>query len=288
MPLIPAAMECGSTLRTNLSYAVYGRATWEWWCKRHGVEFVVLDKPIGDGVFADMSPSFRRWLALERLLDEYGPGARVAFVDADTMIRWDTPDFFALAGDAFAAVRDLNPRWVLHDIKAYQPLFPQVQLPWWDYFNCGIVVLGDAQLPVVMSFLDFIERRWPELDAVQKSDKVGADQTPLNLFVRGAGEHVEFLPAPFNLLGCPASGKLVEMERNGHPDEDFVAVLRDNPDIFSFLEYGYVWHFTSLVTARRVVMSETWRLVAHNYPGAALPVHGHPQAVGVSHVPLTR
>jgi hypothetical protein len=268
MALLPAEVQRGSTVRADLRYATYSRATWEWWCARNGVEFVALDRPLGDGVYEEMSPSFRRWLAAPTLIDEYGQDARIALIDADTMIRWDAPNLFDAAGDGFAAVADTDPNWVDYNIRAYQPLFPGVHLPWWEYFNSGVVVLGAAQLPTIAAFLELISTRWPELRAIQQSSRVGADQTPLNFVVRREGQPVTFIPAPFNLVQCvPSSPVLWTLERGAVRDPDpLVKSLLSSPDTFNFINYGYIWHFTNVVKFRRHFMEETWRRVQAHYP----------------------
>lgn len=274
MALIPASAVRGSTARADLGFAPYGRVTWEWWCARHGVELVVLDRPVDSRAFAAMEPEYQRWLAIEALFTRYGPDTRMAIVDADTMIRWDAPDLFDAAGDRLAAVADLHPRWVCRDIDTYQSFFPGVRLPWWEYFNSGVVVLGAPHLPLIGRFCEFVNRHWPQLTEAQKAGQpgTGTDQTPLNFIVRHAREPVRLLPPPFNLLHCvPMTRLLWEVEHGIETDVSLlVHSLRTQPDMLEFIDHGYVWHFNNVVETRRVVMSEVWRAIAAHYPGAAL------------------
>src|SRR5882724_8254671 len=94
MSLIPGASIRGTPARSDLGYSIYSRATWEWWCGQHSVEFVPLDQPLGGEMYMGLPPTIQRWLAPEILSQQFGGTAQVAMVDADTMIRWDTPDFF--------------------------------------------------------------------------------------------------------------------------------------------------------------------------------------------------
>jgi len=272
MPLIPATIQRGSAQRADLRYAAFGRATWEWWCRRHGVHFVALERALGSGVYEDMSPSFTRWLALESLITEFGYDARVALVDADTMIRWDAPSLFDVADCGFAAVRDSSGRWIRRSITAYEHLFPGVCLPWYEYFNAGVVVLGAAQQPVIARFLEFASSRWSELNAVQKTGLVGSDQTPLNFMVRLMCEVVDFLPREFNFLHCmPMYPALEALERGETTDAaPFYEVVRRRPETLGFIQSAYVWHFTNVVATRYVVMREVWRYVSRHYPGAEI------------------
>jgi hypothetical protein len=278
MPLIPTGILRGSVARTDLRFAQYGRATWEWWCRRNGAEFVVLDRPLGDAPIRTMVPEFQRWVAIEQLLATYGSDTRVALVDADTMIRWDAPDLFEAAGDRFAAVPDFYRRWICRDIKTYQSLFPGVRLPWWEYFNAGLVVLGAPQLPVMRRFLDFVVQHSQALEAAEKTGgrNTGTDQTPLNFFVHQSGEPVRLLPPPYNLLHCvQRTQRLHDLETGVETDPAvLIRDLREQPGLLDFIDQGYVWHFNNVVEARRLVMSEVWRAVAANYPGAELPADG--------------
>jgi hypothetical protein len=267
MPAIPSSEERGSKARADLSYAEYGRKTWEWWCKEKGFQFVFLNQPIGDGIYNQMSPTFRRWLAVEMLFRQYGKDARIALVDADTMIRWDCPDLFLVAGSLFAAARDINYPWIRREIAAYQALFPGVFLPWWNYFNAGIVVLGDTQLPTINFFLEFLTERWTRIDAIQRSGDYGTDQTPLNFVVSATKEPVNFLPPAFNVLHCfPMNHLLRVLERQTNPDWEFFADHAfSRPNAFDFVERGFIWHFTNVIQSRRFVMGETWRRFRFHY-----------------------
>lgn len=268
MALIPGGIRRGPPMRSDLTYAKYSRATWEWWCERHGADFVVIDKPPGDGAYAPLPPTMQRWAALDRLIEERGPEAQAALVDADTMIRWDTPNVFALAR-GFSAVADQGaPRWILRSAKAFQHLFPGTPLPWWDYFNSGFIVLGAAQRPLIRAFLDFSAKNWPALDAVITAGNVGTEQTPLNFMVKREKEPVSFLPRPFNFVNCFAMPEdLSKLEQSGRP-ETFAEKAFAQPWAFDFIELSYIWHFTNVVTMRSLVMGETWRRVQGHYPGA--------------------
>src|ERR1700694_4873896 len=218
MPLIPVAIKRAGGIRANLGYAKYAQATWRWWCEQHGMEFVICDEALGGNEFAQMPPTIQRWFIPELLIRKHGAGTRVAVVDADTMIRWDTPDFLA-ASHGFAAARGTDMRWIARSIRAFQPLFPGVTLPWWEYFNAGVVVLGEGQLSALRAFLEFASRHWPQLNAAMLSQDVGTDQTPLNFVLRRESQAVELLAPPFNLVHCfPVTRALAAIDRGPSPD----------------------------------------------------------------------
>ena len=269
MPLIPGQLHRNRIRRYDLDHARFSRATWQWWCDRHGIEFLVLDRPLGGSDHALMPPTFQRWLAPEHIIRERGEDTVVAIVDADTMVRWDTPDFLEDAR-GFSAVKAINASWIAQSIGAFQPLFPDVSLPWWQYFNAGLVVVGAAQLRVLRAFLALATSRWPELDAVMRSGDVGTDQTPLNFILKREREQLRILPPPFNYLHCfPMNEALQALDEDRGCDPAlFAAEAFAQPRAFQFIKLAFVWHFTSVVGQRSLVMQETWRRVAEHYPGA--------------------
>ncbi|HTU45315.1 MAG TPA: hypothetical protein VMF91_09645 [Bryobacteraceae bacterium] len=74
---------------------------------------LVLNKPLGDAQFQALPPTFQRRLALEKF-----------------------------AGSEFAVVQDWFATWAFDSIRAYQHFFPEVNVPWWDYFNTGLTLLS--------------------------------------------------------------------------------------------------------------------------------------------------
>lgn len=122
MVLIPGGIRRAPRMRSDLSYAKYARATWDWWCRRHEADFLAIEEPPEGTDYAPVPPTMQRWVVLERLLEERGEGAQVLLVDADTMIRWDAPDIFGQAR-GFSAVADAgSPAWIVQSTRAFQHL----------------------------------------------------------------------------------------------------------------------------------------------------------------------
>jgi hypothetical protein len=234
------------------------------------VHFLLLDRPVDDDSLRGAPPPVHRWRAAEQLLAAGAPGSQVAVVDADTMIRWDAPDFFALAGGSLAAVRDREPDWIVRSIRAYQPFFPGVALDWWDYFNSGLVVFARDQAHVLRALVDTYRRNRAELAAVQRRTDVGVDQTLLNFVVRLKQEPITFLPAPFNLMHCLPIPLLTLIELESATPEQrrrqLVDEIMRTPGMFDFVDHSYVWHYNNTVAIRADFMRETWRRISDHYP----------------------
>jgi hypothetical protein len=174
----------------------------------------------------------------------------------------------------FAAARGVSLNWIQRDIAAYQPIFPGISLPAAEYFNAGVVVLDAAQRPIIAKFLDIVTTRWRELQEIQQASPVGTDQTPLNFTVRLMCERVHVLPRPFNLLHCaPMVPSLLALERGEATNPtSFCDTVRRQPELFGFIDFGHVWHFTNVVVTRQLVMEEVFRKVSRYYPGIRVTV----------------
>jgi hypothetical protein len=277
MPVIPKGIRGGAKVYSDLRYAAYGIASWKWWCRQHDVEFVILDQPLlTEDHFSELPPTVQRWAAPSQIIEKYGSGTRVAVVDADTMIRWDAPNLFEMSGPGFSAIRDLHSHWIYQSIKAHKSFFPGIHLPWWEYFNAGVVILEQQQLHITEALVNLFCQQWPALSGIQKAGDVGTDQTILNFLVRKANEPVNVLPQIFNFVHCfPMDFELMRLDRGQNPDlANFAMKAFSRKHAFDFIDMAYVWHFTSVRASRHLVMDETWRRICSNYPGAditALP-----------------
>ena len=272
MPSIPCTSYSGSVIRATVAYVPYSAATWIYWCEQNGAEFVLLKDPLVGSGLEDLPPTLQRWAALEGMVQKFGEDSTFAFVDADTMIRWDCPDIFNLAGDAFTAVKDWNAPWVYRSIKAFQSFFPDTQLHWWKYFNAGMVILNPRHLDLVQSLLDFALTHKADLVPLFQSWQFGDDQTPFNFLVKRAGIDVSFLDARFNMIHCfPFSQELLLLENRSvlhHLPVDTPLELA--PSQLDFVEMGYIWHFNNVVRAKSLVMARTWAHISERYPGAEM------------------
>jgi hypothetical protein len=272
MAAIPGQIVRGKNVRSDLGYARYGQATWRWWCKRNDVVFVLLDSILGDEAQRCLPPSIQRWLAPEILVKQYGPATEIALVDADTMIRWDAPSPFDAAAGRLSAVEDAAVRWASQGLKAFQHLFPGVTLPWWQYFNTGLVVMSAREAKVMKNFVEFVTSRWADFYSVICAADVGTDQAVLNYFLRWVGEPVHFIPRPFNLQHCLNIGPgLTEFDTVlAASSADEIAEVLSLSWLFDFIDLAYVWHFTNVLASREIIMEQTWKMICHNYPGMTI------------------
>lgn len=258
------AVKRGGVERRDLSCVPYAMHTWEWWCRKHDVDFTVVENSAAGACVPHAPATVLRWFAARDMIGARAVGTKVALVDADTMIRWDTPNFFALASSGINAVNALSLAWVSRSMAAFQPLFPGVALSPQRYFNAGFVVLGHPQLRVLSEFCQFYMSNEPALQSIFGAGDFGTDQTPLNFVVHAQREPISFLPKEYNFLHCygrTEDGPFRPTVRLGLAEQSRALAER----AFRFIELGYVWHFTNVVRSRTAVMRETWHRVERHY-----------------------
>lgn len=220
--------------------------TWKFWTKKNNVSLFILEKPF-DGA-ENLAPHLQKYFAFKALAKNKIDFDQVAIVDADTMIKWDCPNFFNISADSFRAVLDDElPKWVIASIKTYQALFPKTTLDWWEYFNSGVMILNKKHDPILSGFIDFAIAHEKEISDIHiKSDlKAGFDQTLFNFFIKEKNVHVDYLPKIFNFYHLERKKFL---EKKG------------------FIDCAYIWHFNGIAhTERKKHIQETWELIRQHY-----------------------
>jgi hypothetical protein len=268
MGAIPGRVARGGRTRTDLSYVAISQKSWAWWCSRNAIEFLVLDRPV-PGPLSTTPPPIQRWQAARDLLQSLPSSARVAVVDADTMVRWDAPDFLAMAGNDLAAVNAGTKQWIQTSLDAYSIFFPGISLDWRSCFNSGVMVLNHLHVELLDRLLHFYLTQRSDLEQLQRKLDVGIDQTLLNYFARITEKPIRLLPSQFNHMRCcELSAALHQRYANGDNQVSEVEVARDlegRREAFAFIEDAFIWHFTTTVRARTAVMTETWSRVCHRY-----------------------
>ena len=244
-------MTCFEKAPDFLDYKEWCFKTWSWWCKKHNVELIVLQdelRPKGDGTYnmPGMKPTWQRWHVFDVLDANNIEYDQVALVDIDTMVHWDCPNFFELTDGEFSAVQDkFFIEWSHNSIKGYKDFWPNVDLDWTTYFNCGFIVMSKKHKEWCKSVTDFYYANEDELRKRQHVTlKKGSDQTPINYMIRASKHKLNFLNDKFNLSQLHTRGVM-------------------NPLMF---ECGYVWHFNGFEKSmRNNLMRETWNLIKGNY-----------------------
>ena len=218
--------------------------TWRWWAKKHDVELFVFDEPIADIEF--MNPIWQKWWAMEILENSGMDYNQIATIDIDTMIRWDTPNFFDMTDNKFSCMIDNdNVNWLHQSINIYQKFFPNTKFDWTTYFNSGFLIYNKTHKYLVEAIKDFWVKNDKELYQIQKTKRKGNDQTPVNYMVRDMGYEINYLSKLFNMT---------HLNRK--------EILHD----LMFIDCGYVWHFNGFDKEwREPIMRDAWNKIKENY-----------------------
>ena len=220
--------------------------TWDFWTKKNNALLFVLEDYF-DGV-RNVVPHLQKYFAFEVLRKNKIDFDQVAIIDADTMVKWDCPNFFDISENSFRAVLDDElPKWVIASLGTYQFLFPKTTVNWWEYFNSGVMVLNKRHAPILSEFVAFVAAKEAEISDIHIKSDLGAgfDQTLFNFFIKEKGVPTYYLPKVFNFYHLE---KKKFLEKKG------------------FTECAYIWHFNGIAhVERKRYMQETWELIKENY-----------------------
>ena len=125
------AVDHNTSTYKNSEYSKYSIDTWRYWCKKNGVDFMLItehDNRLGKPV-----------------------------VDSDTMIRWNAPNIFEMYDDDefCGVVDDINLRWLTDSLSAYKKFFPNTNVDIDEYINAGVLFFSNQHLPLFEKLLNF-------------------------------------------------------------------------------------------------------------------------------------
>ena len=223
-----------------LDYEEFCYKTWQWWCEKHGFILYVLKEPILD--IKIMDSMWQRYFVYRVMKDKNIDYDQIALVDLDTMVRWDCPDFFKLTNKELSVTVDHDSLgWIYKSINRCQQFFPDIELSWLDYFNCGFMIVSKKHKDLFDKVLNFYNHNINELLKLGNEP----DQTLTNFLVKRHGYTVNFLPKTYNLAHLHRKDILLNKY---------------------FINLGYVWHFNGFdKRLRSKIMGETWKTIEKQY-----------------------
>jgi hypothetical protein len=215
--------------------------TWKPWCSKNNIDLIILDEPIADTNYT--KPTWQRWYVWDVLENSGLDYEKVALIDVDTMIHWDSPNIFNEIEDEIGVCVDNdNIGWVNQSIKGYKHMF-NTSVDWTEYFNCGVVVLNKSSKDFCSEIIKFWEKNHQNLVTLQNTLRKGTDQTPVNYIAKNY--KVKYLNKKYNLTHLNRKEILNSLE---------------------FISCGYIFHFNGFDKSHRTpLMKQTWENVKHNY-----------------------
>lgn len=215
--------------------------TWKPWCEKNNIDLIVLNEPISDTSYT--KPTWQRWYIWEILKNSEIDYDKIALVDVDTMVHWNSPNIFNEINDEIGVCVDNdNISWVNQSIKGYKHMF-DTDIDWTEYFNCGMVILPKSSKEFCEEIINFWENNHKELINLQDTLRKGTDQTPVNYVAKNY--KVKYLNKKWNLTHLNRKEILNNLE---------------------FVDCGYIFHFNGFDKAMRTpIMKQTWERIKQNY-----------------------
>jgi hypothetical protein len=225
-------------------YAQYSLKTWEYYCKKHGIDLIVCTEH-------DPRFTFPIWNK-EKIWEVGHKYEKIGIVDSDTMVRWDAPNIFDDINDGIYGVNDLcDLNWILSSIKDRQHFYPNVKLDLMKYLNAGVLFFTKDVLKPFYHLMNYYLFRKNEIDKLTSG---GKEQTLLNFQLNEDRIKINLLDPSWNLLS---------IHRKNMFQHNWQLNIDKNP---YFLKYAYVWHFTGFPIEDRVkIMSDVWDYFKDNY-----------------------
>ena len=225
---------------TNLPECI---ESWKWYANKHNIDLIIANdkidydfEPWGNGVW-------ERWFD-KRLVDvEYD---KIAFVDADTMIRWDAPNFFEEFKDKSAVVvKDAGNSGGFH-LNQWVEVNPNIKTPPENYHNNGFLFLSKENYIKIRENMKPYYDYWCSFYRTQPTGPNAVEQTPTNiLFYELFEDEIHYTDFIWN---------------------NMVMVKYDDG---SFINDSYIWHFTGPRMGghqnKKEVVSQIWNHVKENY-----------------------
>ena len=215
--------------------------TWKPWCDKNNTDLIILNEPISDTSYT--KPTWQRWYVWDILENSGLDYEKIALIDVDTMIHWNSPNIFnEITDEIGVCVDNDNIGWVSQSIKGYKHMF-NTNVDWTEYFNCGMIILHKSSKKFCNKIIKFWENNHQDLVKLQDTLRKGTDQTPVNYIAKNY--KVKYLNKKFNLTHLNRKEILNNLD---------------------FIDCGYIWHFNGFDKSHRTpLMKQTWEKIKHNY-----------------------
>jgi hypothetical protein len=250
------AIDNPSTKVKNYDYAQYSIRSWEYYCKKYGIELQVCHSSLLDDSF---QPIWNKELIyLEDSFEKF------AIVDSDTMVRWDAPNIFdELQEGDFCGINDIcDLNWLFSSIEQRQKFFPEVTIDISKYINAGVLFFTREYLYIFKELLSLYRANKSEIDTIPGG---GKEQTLLNFVLQKNNVPIRLLDPSWNLLSIHRKNMFTN---NWQLYPEFKDGVRYNePNSWPhFIKYANIWHFTGFPIEDRVrTMSVVWDLFKGRY-----------------------
>jgi len=235
----------------------YSKQSWKYWCENNDVVFFEYTTPSLPDLMAHRV-TWQRWFDVFNQLEAAGIDYnKIYMIDANSIIKWDTPNFFDLCtDDRLVAWRDSdNLNWIYECVKGWDEYFQFNKFNISRYINAGCLIINETHKPLIEKLKSIYFDDHQTLMKYQHTVKKGSDQGPLNFLIQMNGVEVNMdLPLPF---------KLTHLHRKDLFQHNWQLNIDKTP---FFIKYGYIWIFNGFAKDQRTnLMSQAWNLIKNQY-----------------------
>jgi len=239
----------------NFEYLDVSRKSWKYWCEKNNVQFFEYNNP-ADQDTGKNRVTWQRWFDVFDQLEESSiEYSKIALVDASSIIRWDTPNFFKEVKDNPVAFRSLeNIKWIYEGVRGYSKLFDDYKFNLTEYVSCGFQIFDKSHKPFLDKVKEFYYNNQEEILKLQKSVSRGTDQPVYNYLKQIHKVKFDYISPAYMVTHL---NRFDWLGGNWQLKEDSTPF---------FVKYGYIWFFSGFdKTQRGKLMNQTWDIIKGNY-----------------------
>lgn len=218
-------------------------ASWKYYAKKYNIDLIIANEkleydfePWGNGVW-------HRWFD-DRLKNiDY---EKIAFVDADTMIRWDAPNFFEeFKNKTAVVVKDAGNSGLYH-LNQWIDINTDIKTPPQNYHNNGFLLLSKENYIKISENIKPYYDYWCSFYRTSSTGPNACEQTPTNiLFYELFPNEIHYADFIWN---------------------NMVMIRYDDA---SFINDSYIWHFTGPRMGghqnKKSIINQIWEYIKSNY-----------------------
>jgi hypothetical protein len=248
--IVMVAIQEEASKYDHQKYFEASKECWQSYCKKHNIDFIVVDKKLPNVKFCVWHKEF----VFDFIGDKY---EKIALVDFDTLVHWDAPNFFDLYNDEFCGVLENESLfWIQNSLNAFRDNFAElrnVEITLSEYINGGVLFFHKSHKNFFEKLKAFYIQNKPSFDNWNVPN-TGKEQTILNLYLKKENITKKYLDFRFNTMRLTKNDWL---HHNWQIDGDKTPF---------FIKYSYIWHFTGCsIEERTNLMTSIWQQTKHLY-----------------------
>ena len=247
----------------GFKYFQYSIPSWEYWCEKNNVELFIYETT-SDPEHLDHKPTWQRWFDVFNQLEENNIDYdKIALIDACTIIKWDTPNFFDFVNSGEVnTFRSLeNIRWIHEGVSGYANFFkqhyPDFTFDLKRYSSCGWQIFDKGHKKFLNTLKDFYYTNYDGIMKLQNEEvRRGTDQTVYNYLLQIYNVNV--------VHKLPPSYYLTHLHRFDWLSNNWQLKTDSTP---FFIKHGYIWFYSGFPQrgGREDMMKQTWDSIKENY-----------------------